>query len=515
MQTVSLRELTKTFSGVRAVDHVTVEFHAGEIHAVLGENGAGKSTLMHLLSGLYRPDSGEIYLDGKPHQFPSARASLASGIAMVHQHFMLVPTLTIAENILLTLPGSPYDKVRKAELSHFVSGLAAQYGITLEDPNAPVSTLSVGSQQRVEILKALATNARVLILDEPTAVLTPNEVTSLFDSLRKLKSVGYLILLITHKIPEVLAISDRLSLLRRGRLITTRETHSCAAIELASLMVEDVDSAQSPPSIVEKALENKHAQENHNPPLLALQHLSVANDKGRMLLQNISLTLHAGEIIGIAGVDGNGQTELTEVLIGLRSPSAGSLYLKGQNLVDQSPAKRRAAGIALIPQDRRREGLATSLTIAENLLLNAPLLANFTSGAMLSPHSVDRFAAAAISRFSIRTPNARQLVSTLSGGNQQRVVIAREFSTPLKVIIAANPCRGLDIGATQYIYQQLRQHQTNGAGVILISTDLDEILSLSTRVYTLYQGQLLGPVAPSVNREQLGQMMGGVWKDTA
>lgn len=515
MQTVSLRELTKTFSGVRAVDRVTVDFHAGEIHAVLGENGAGKSTLMHLLSGLYRPDSGEIYLDGKPHQFPSARAALASGIAMVHQHFMLVPTLTVAENILLTLPGNPYDKVKKAELSHFVSGLAAQYGITLEDPNVLVSTLPVGSQQRVEILKALATKAQVLILDEPTAVLTPSEVTSLFDSLRKLKNAGYLILLITHKIPEVLAISDHLSILGRGRLITTRETRSCSATELANLMVEDVDSSYLLPPRVEKAVDNKQSQENHNPPLLALQHLSVTNDNDRMLLQNLSLTLHVGEIIGIAGVDGNGQTELTELLIGLRSPSAGSLYLKGQNLVDQSPAKRRAAGIAIIPQDRRREGLATSLTIAENLLINAPLLANFSPGPLLSPLTVDRFAAAAISRFSIRTPNAHQLVSTLSGGNQQRVVIAREFSVPLKVIIAANPCRGLDIGATQYIHRQLREHQTNGVGVILISPDLDEILSLSTRVYTLYQGQLLGPVEPSVNREQLGQMMGGVWKDTA
>lgn len=508
MHAVSLRELTKTFAGVRAVDRVSVDFSAGEIHAILGENGAGKSTLMHLLSGLYQPDSGQIFLDGKLHQFPSARASLAAGIAMVHQHFMLVPTLTIAENILLTLPGTAYEKIKRAELSRHVTELALRYGITLEDPNALISTLPVGSQQRVEILKALATNARVLILDEPTAVLTPNEVTRLFDSLNKLKNDGYFILLITHKIPEVLAISDRLSLLRRGQLITTRQTRSCSAIDLASLMIEAVSS----PLPVQQEINKEPLPKASERPILTVQNLSITNENGGTPLQHVSLTLRYGEIIGIAGVDGNGQNELTETLIGLRTPTAGSLRLKEQDLLGLSPAQRRAAGIAFIPQDRRREGLATSLTIAENLLLNAPLLANFSPGPLLSPRAVDHFADAAISRFSIRTPNARQLVSALSGGNQQRVVIAREFSTSPQVIIAANPCRGLDIGATQYIHQQLREHQANGVGVLLISTDLDEILSLSTHIFVLYQGRLLGPVPPSVSREQLGQMMGGVWK---
>jgi simple sugar transport system ATP-binding protein len=511
MRTVSLRELTKTFSGVRAVDRITVDFHAGEIHAILGENGAGKSTLMHLLSGLYRPDSGEIYLDGKPFLFPSARAALAAGIAMVHQHFMLVPTLTIAENILLTLPGSAYEKIKRQELSRYVQDLAARYGVTLEDPTALISTLPVGSQQRVEILKALATNARILILDEPTAVLTPSEVDSLFDSLRRLKSDGYLILLITHKILEVLAISDRLSILRRGRLVTTRETRSCSATELAGLMVEN--AMASPPTSSTTNLAKKQPPDDRHAPLLSLHKLSVVNEHGRTSLRNISLTLHTGEIIGVAGVDGNGQTELTEVLIGLRTPSTGSLCFKGQSLLDQSPAQRRAAGIALIPQDRRHEGLAASLTIAENLLLNAPLLESLSSGPILSPFVIDRFANAAISRFAIRAAHARQPVSALSGGNQQRVVIAREFSSTPQVIIAANPCRGLDISAAGYIYQQLREHQINGIGILLISTDLEEIISLSTRVYTLYQGQLLGPVAASVSRDQLGQMMGGVWKE--
>lgn len=511
MQEVSLRELTKTFSGVHAIDHVSIDFHAGEIHAVLGENGAGKSTLMHLLSGLYRPDAGSILLDGLPQVFSSARVALAAGIAMVHQHFMLVPTLTVAENILLALPGRTHERVRRQQLAQHITTLAQQYGVEISDPHALVSSLPVGSQQRVEILKALATNARVLILDEPTAVLTPNEVKKLFASLHKLKQDGYLILLITHKIPEVLTISDRLSVLRKGQLITTRKTSLCSAADLAQLMVEEANpgrilSAPSTPHVA--------ADQAEKPiPLVTLQDVSMSALSGRQALQRISFKLSSGEIVGIAGVDGNGQTELAELLIGLRAPSEGTLRLKEQIKENPTPAFFRAAGVSIIPQDRRREGLALQFSIAENLLLNTAVLSQLEPGVKLHRDRMRRFAENSIARFSISPPNPDQPVATLSGGNQQRVVIARELSVSPQIIIAVNPSRGLDIGATHYVHHQLKERKKNGAGIVLISTDLDEILSLSDRVYVLYQGQLLGPVNPHTSQEQLGRLLGGAWKE--
>jgi simple sugar transport system ATP-binding protein len=510
MPDVFLRELSKTFATVRAVDRVSVDFHAGEIHALLGENGAGKSTLMHLLSGLYRPDAGEIRIDGQPRVFASPRAARAAGIAMVHQHFMLVPTLTVAENILFALPGSGRDVVRRAVLTQRIEELATQYGIAIEDPNALVATLPVGSQQRVEILKALAADARVLILDEPTAVLTPDEVESLFHTLRNLKHAGYLILLITHKIPEVLAISDRLSVLRRGRLVATRETSSCSAEELAGLMIGDALSSSS--SIQQTTAAFSGRTSGHpGSSLLALKNVWVQNDSGRTALRNVSFHLKPGEVVGIAGVDGNGQTELVAVLIGLRAPAQGTLRLRDQPVTTPTPAGLRAAGVSLIPQDRRQEGLALTLAIEENLLLSTHLLETLTPGFLLPPDAVRRFATEQITRFTIQTPFPTQLVSALSGGNQQRVVIARELASDPEIIVAANPSRGLDVGATRYVHQVLLERCRRGAGVVLISTDLDEVLALSTRVYTLYQGQLLGPVEPIAGRAELGRMMTGAW----
>ncbi|MBI3303000.1 MAG: ABC transporter ATP-binding protein [Deltaproteobacteria bacterium] len=509
MPDVFLREISKTFPGVRALDRVSVDFHPGEIHAVLGENGAGKSTLMHVLSGLYRPDAGEIRLNGRPHAFASPRTALAAGIAMVHQHFMLVPTLTVAENVLLALPGSGHDVVHRDALARRVLELAAQYGIAVEDPSAPVATLSVGAQQRVEILKALAGEARVLILDEPTAVLTPAEVESLFLTLQRLKREEYLILLITHKIPEVLAVSDRLSVLRRGRLIATRETASCSADELATLMIgQDLSPPLSQPATVGY---HGGTASTSGPPLLTLDNIWARNEHGGIALRDISFTVCAGDIVGIAGVDGNGQTELAELLIGLRAPAQGVIRLREEPVAAYTPTNLRAAGVSLIPQDRRQEGLALSLAIEENLLLNAHLLATLIPGALLPPGTVRRFAEEQISRFGIGTPSPAQPVSTLSGGNQQRVVIARELAYDSQVIVAANPSRGLDIGATRYVHQALLEHCRRGIGVVLISTDLDEVLALSDRAYALYQGQLLGPVEPGAGREQLGRMMTGVW----
>lgn len=509
MPDVSLRELSKTFPGVRAVDRVSVDFHAGEIHALLGENGAGKSTLMHLLSGLHRPDTGEIQLAGRPHIFTSPRAALAAGIAMVHQHFMLVPTLTVAENILLALPGHGRALVHRHALAQRVRNLAIHYGIAIEDPEAPVAALSVGAQQRVEILKALAGAARVLILDEPTAVLTPDEVEHLFLTLQRLKHEGYLIVLITHKIPEVLAVSDRLSVLRRGQLVMTRATASCTADELANEMI-----GEAPPPLSSQSTatgQRGHKARAPGAPLLALEQVWVHNERGGTALREISFTVSAREVIGIAGVDGNGQTELAELLIGLRTPVRGTVRLRDQPVTAPTPLSLRAAGVCLIPQDRHREGLALPLAIEENLLLHAHLLATVTPGFLLSPRTVRRFAEQQTSRFRIRTPSPAQPVATLSGGNQQRVVIARELANNPQLIVAANPSRGLDVGATRFVHQTLLDHCARGAGVVLISTDLDEVLALSDQVYALYHGQLLGPVQPLAGREQLGRMMTGAW----
>ncbi|HEV8712173.1 MAG TPA: ABC transporter ATP-binding protein [Candidatus Binatia bacterium] len=509
MPVVAVREISKTFSTVRAVDRVSAEFYPGEIHALLGENGAGKSTLMHLLAGLYRPDAGEIRIDGQTRVFSSPRAARAAGIAMVHQHFMLVPPLTVAENILFALPGSRWDVVRRNQLAEQVQALAGQYGITVEDPHALVSLLPVGAQQRVEILKALAANARVLILDEPTAVLTPHEVESLFHTLRDLKRAGYLILLITHKIPEVLAISDRLSVLRHGKLVATRETSSCSAEELASLMIGEILSHSVLPWA--SAGRRGSGSKQSASPLLALENVCVHGEGGRMRLRHVSLQVNRGEVIGIAGVDGNGQTELVAVLIGLRVPDQGTLWLRGQQLIAPTPASLRAAGVSLIPQDRRQEGLALSLTIEENLLLSTHLLETLTPGFLLPPSTVRRFATEQVDRFTIHAPSPTQPVSALSGGNQQRVVIARELAFDPQLIVAANPSRGLDVGATHYVHQVLRERCQRGAGVVLISTDLDEVLALSDRVYTLYHGHLSGPIEPTAGRAQIGRMMTGAW----
>jgi simple sugar transport system ATP-binding protein len=488
---------------------VSIDFHAGQIHAVLGENGAGKSTLMHMLSGLYRPNAGEILLNGTPIAFASARAALAAGIAMVHQHFMLVPSLSIAENVLLALSGSRWQRIDRQQLSRDIQALTTRYGLTIDAVGTPVSSLSVGAQQRVEILKALASSARILILDEPTAVLTPAEVENLFVILRRLKSEGYCILVITHKIPEVLALADRLSILRRGCLVTTRDVAGCTPEELATLMIGEPQTfvpSVAPPIT---ALAPEALKSTDTPAALSLDHVSTRATPGRVALHDVSLHINRGAIIGIAGVDGNGQAELAELLLGILPPIQGAIRVQGRAIHSPTPAQLRAAGVALIPHDRRHEGLALSLSIEENLLLNSQVLSALTPGVHFSPRAMRRFAEQQMTRFSIRAASPAQLVSSLSGGNQQRVVIARELAQDPSLLIAANPSRGLDVGATTYVHQTLRAHAQRGAGVLLISTDLDEVTALSARVYVLYQGRLLGPVPAISDRSTIGQMMTG------
>ena len=506
MPILSAQELSKSFAAVLAVDSVSINFHAGEIHAILGENGAGKSTLMHLLSGLYRPDTGEILLNGSRVSFSSPRAALAAGIAMVHQHFMLVPSLSVAENVLLALPGNRWQRIDHQLLTQDIQARAARYGLTIDVFDTPVASLSVGEQQRVEILKALSSSARVLIFDEPTAVLTPAEVENLFVILRRLKTEDHCILLITHKIPEVLALADRLSILRRGRLVTTREVADCTATELTALMIGEPLTSTPPVATTNTHPEIKGAVPS---PSLTLDHVSTNATLGRVALQDVSITINSGEIVGIAGVDGNGQAELAELLLGLHPPTQGELRIQGRATRLTFPAQLRAAGVALIPHDRRHEGLALSLSIEENLLLNSQVLSTFTPGVHFSPYHMRRFAEKQIARFSIRAASPAQPVAALSGGNQQRVVIARELAQGPKILIAANPSRGLDINATEYVHQVLREHAQRGVGILLISTDLDEIIALSTEVYVLYQGHVLGPVDSPTDRATIGQMMTG------
>lgn len=509
MQHVALHNITKSFARTRAVDQISITFRAGEIHALVGENGAGKSTLMHVLSGLYRPDTGTIFIDHQRHCFSSPRAALAAGIAMVHQHFMLVPSLTVAENIYLALPHKPSLLARRHLLSQHIRQLAEHYHIALDPPDEVVSNLSIGARQRVEILKALASEAQCLILDEPTAVLTPAEVDDLFLTLRRLKQAGYIIIFITHKIPEVLALSDHLSILRRGHLIATLPTTSCTADQLTRLMLGDdpIPSLRPAPSPSLSSTNDFPSP----PPLLALENVCSQPQQGRVTLQDISFTLRAGEVIGIAGVDGNGQAELAELLIGVHPPARGIVRLAGQPLARHTPATLRRARVALIPQDRQREGLAPAFTIAENLLLNVSCLARVAPKWWLTPHAVQRFAACQIARFGITPPSPTEPVSALSGGNQQRVVIARELAYQPQVIIAVHPSRGLDLSATRSVHDELLACCSRGAGVILISTDLDEIFALSHRIYVLYRGRLLGPTAPTAGREHLGRMMTGTW----
>lgn len=506
LSSLSARELSKAFSGIPAVDRVSIDFHAGEIHAVLGENGAGKSTLMHLLSGLYRPDAGEILLNGKQVSFSSPRAALAAGIAMVHQHFMLVPSLPIAENVLLALPGSRWQRIHRQRLIHDIQALATRYGLTIDAFDSPVASLSVGAQQRVEILKVLASSTRILILDEPTAVLTPEEVENLFVILRRLKIEGYCIIVITHKIPEVLALADSLSILRRGCLVTTSEVANCTPDELAALMIGEPQTFVPSAAPISVALETAETAPS---PTLTLDHVSTHATPGRGALHEVSFTLNSGEIIGIAGVDGNGQAELAELLLGLLPSMRGEIRIQGRSIHPHTPAQLRAAGVALIPHDRRHEGLALALSIEENLLLNSHVLSTFTPGIHFSPQLMRRFAEQQMTRFRIRAASPAHPVATLSGGNQQRVVIARELAQDPKILIAANPSRGLDIGATAYVHQTLREHAQRGASVLLISTDLDEIITLSARIYVLYQGRLLGPVQSPSDRSAIGRMMTG------
>ncbi|MDB5076545.1 MAG: MglA3, partial [Chloroflexi bacterium] len=498
-----LEHITKRFPGVLANDDVTIELGAGEILAILGENGAGKSTLMNILSGLYHPDEGRIIVDGKPVSIQGPGDAIALGIGMVHQHFELVPPLTVAENIILGQePGTIFvDRRRAAAL---VRDLSTQFGLEL-NPYDRVADLSVGLQQRVEIVKALYRSARILILDEPTAVLTPQEARELFGIMRKLAADGRSLIFISHKLDEVRQISDRIVVMRGGRVVG--ETHPSEATNstLATMMV-------GRPVV----LEVDRGKANPGSEVLTVRDLVVRGDLGTTAIDGLAFAVRSGEIFGIAGVDGNGQAELEETLTGVRKALRGSVRLLGQELLGRSPQALIESGVACIPSDRHRRGMIGEFTVSENLVLKSFRRPPYSLGPLLRLGAITEAAQEAVKRFDVRTPSVTTKARFLSGGNQQKLVVAREMGQPARLLVAAQPTRGVDVGAIEFIYKHTIAQRDAGVAVLLISASLDEILALSDTIGVMYRGRMMGILSRSeANAELLGLMMAGASLETA
>jgi len=498
---VELRDITKRFPGVVANDGVHFEAAEGEVHALLGENGAGKSTLSNILTGLYRPDGGEILLSGKPVSFASPREALEAGIGMVHQHFRLVPPFTVAENVILGDHRGEGKKfmVHPRRIERRVAELGERYRIAV-DPRARIWQLSIGEQQRVEILKALYREARILILDEPTAVLTPQEAESLFETLRVMAGEGRTIIFISHKLHEVKAVSDRVTVLRDGKTIDTVATATATQRSLAALMVgREVSLAAR----VERALEIGE-------PVLEISSLWAQGDRGGDALRGIDLTLRAGEILAIAGVAGNGQRELAETITGMRTPTRGEIVVGGRQLRGGDARAAIRAGVAHVPEDRLHTGVAPSLSISSNVVLKSYRTGHVTRGPLLRLRAIRKYAAGLITRYDVRGGGPELPARQLSGGNLQKVVLAREFEGSPRVLVVASPTRGLDVAAIETVHRYLRQAAEGYVGVLLISEDLDEILALADRVAVMYEGAIVGERdAKSATVEELGLLMAG------
>jgi simple sugar transport system ATP-binding protein len=496
---VEMRHIRKTWPGVVANDDVSLRVFRGEIHALVGENGAGKSTLMNILYGLLRADSGEIYVNGKLARLSGPRDAIARGIGMVHQHFMLIPPLTVGENIVLgSEPVTRGDFYDRAKANQAVRALSERYGLAI-DPNARTGNLPVGLQQRVEILKVLYRGASILILDEPTGVLTPQETADLFVVLRSLREQGKTIIFITHKLREVLEISDRVTVLRRGRVVAEMLTRDTSQEEIARAMVGRAVLLR-----VEKAPANPGSV------ALRVENLTATSEQGLPAVRGVSFELRTGEILGIAGVEGNGQSELVEVLAGTRKPTGGHVWLGDIELTRAGARKTRNAGMAHIPEDRREAGLVLNYTVADNMILGRQRNAQFSwRGIVLRLRDVWNWARQLIARFDVRTPSPETPARSLSGGNQQKVVVAREFSSQPKVLLASQPTRGVDIGAIEFIHRQLVAQRDAGAAILLVSAELDEIRSLSDRIAVMYEGRIVDIVPPDTSEERLGLLMTG------
>ena len=502
---LEMRGITKRYPGVLANDHISLDLRPGEIHALLGENGAGKSTLMNILYGLAVPDEGEILLDGTPVTIHGPSDAIARGISMVHQHFMLVPVLTVAENILLgeeTMANAVF--LDRKEAHRRIVELGKRFGFEI-DPEAKVESLSVGWQQRVEILKALYRQARILVLDEPTAVLTPQETEEIFAVLRRLAAEGHSIIFISHKLYEVLAIADRITVIRRGRVVGQRLPAETDEEDLAELMVGrevqlTVDRGESHPA----------------GPVLQVQGLKANDDRGRETLRGVDFEVRAGEILGIAGVAGNGQDELVESLTGLRRPTAGQVTLAGQDVTGHRPRQMNEAGLRFVPGDRHRFGLVLAFPVDDNLVLTSYYRAPFAKGFIRDQAAIDESARRSIEEFDIRTPSEHVPANTLSGGNQQKVIVAREFSGDLKLLVLDQPTRGLDVGSIEFIHRQAIDRRDAGAAVLLVSAELDEVLELSDRIAVMYRGEIVAiRDGRTADKEEIGLLMATGRRDPA
>ncbi|MFB0551168.1 MAG: ABC transporter ATP-binding protein [Nitrososphaeria archaeon] len=492
---VEMKGIVKRFPGVVANDHINLDLRSNEIHALLGENGAGKTTLMNILYGLYRADEGSIIMNGRQVTLGSPKDAIDLGIGMIHQHFTLIPPMTVTENIMLGSKSEGFltDPKRVEEA---ISSLCDRYGLRV-DPKARIWQLSVGEQQRVEIIKALYRGANILILDEPTAVLTPQETDQLFTTLRQMKKEGRALVFISHKLDEVLAISDQITVLRKGSVISTVNAAQTSKTELAKMMVERDVVFRLSKAKVQKAAE-----------ALKLEAVSALDDRGLQALKNVSFSVYEGEILGVAGVAGNGQRELAQLLTGIRKPTAGRIFIRGRETTDYTPADLLDLDVSYIPEDRIESGAILDLSVTDNLILKVyPAL---TKGLLLDRSAAAEHADHLIKEFDVVTPSRDSLAKTLSGGNIQRLILARELSLKPRVIVASQPTRGLDVGATEYIRRKFLAERERGSAILLISEDLEEIMSLSDRIAVLYEGRIMGIVpAEKAKIEEIGLMMAG------
>lgn len=500
---LELRGISKAFPGVVANDHIDLQLNQGEILALLGENGAGKTTLMNILYGLYTPDEGRIIIREQETTIRSPNDAILQGIGMVHQHFMLVPPLTVTENVMLGVESVVHRLfLDRRSASARIREISTTYGLEV-DPNAVINTLPVGVQQRVEIIKVLYRNADILVLDEPTAVLTPQEVWDLFKIIRTLVERGKSVIFITHKLNEVMALADRITVLRRGKVVGTTAPAQTDEGTLASMMVG-------------RAVELTVHKEPAVPRdvVLDVDRLEVLDNRQNQAVNGVSFQVRAGEILGVAGVHDNGQTELVEALTGLRKVLAGTVSIAGQDTTHTLPRTIIERGVAHVPEDRQRDGLVLSFAVADNLVLSTYYLQPYARGIALQEKAILATASALVREFDVRTPSVDTPVSNLSGGNQQKVIVAREFSRPIVLLIAAQPTRGLDVGSVEYIHRRIIEKRDQGTGVLLVSSELDEIMELSDRIVVMYRGQIMATVqADQVTREQLGLLMAGVeWK---
>ncbi|MGX4656702.1 ABC transporter ATP-binding protein [Micromonospora sp. SCSIO 07396] len=500
---LELRGITKRFGDLVANDHIDLTVEPGEIHALLGENGAGKSTLMNVLYGLYQPDGGEILVDGKPLKLKGPSDAIRAGIGMVHQHFMLVPVFTVAENIMLgaeQVRGGIVGFLDRRRARREVAEVSARYNLRV-DPDAVIEDLPVGIQQRVEIVKALTRDVDLLILDEPTAVLTPQETEELLTVMRSLKAAGKSIVFITHKLGEVKAIADRITVIRRGRTVGTASPEA-SRDELAALMVG---------RNVRLTVDKQPATPGR--PILEVAGLVVDDDRQIRAVDGVDLTVRAGEVLGVAGVQGNGQTELIEAIMGLRPTLAGTVTLDGESIHGWSTKKVLRAGVGYVPEDRSVDGLVKEFSVAENLVLDIYDRPPFGRGLALRPDAIAASAKERIEQFDVRTPSADAAVGTLSGGNQQKVIVARELSRPLKLLIAAQPTRGVDVGSIEFIHSRVIRERDVGTAVMVVSSELDEVIGLADRIAVMYRGRIIGIVGPDIPREEIGLLMAGITPD--